>query len=149
MDLAYSAEHLQFQAEVNQFLQHEWDPARSKDKEYVGAFRRRATERGYLYRSIPRELGGSGQVPDVVKAVIIRQVFARARAPMEGCGSGVALLIPTLLEWGTPAQKEAFIPRTVTGEFLWAQGYSEPGAGSDLASLRSRAELVGDEWVIN
>ncbi len=59
------------------------------------------------------------------------------------------MLVPTLLEKGTPEQCETFIPRTVTGELLWCQGYSEPGSGSDLASLQSRAELVGDQWVIN
>ena len=59
------------------------------------------------------------------------------------------MLVPTLLEHGTAEQKQRFIPQTLTGEFLWAQGYSEPNAGSDLASLKTRGELVQDEWVIN
>jgi alkylation response protein AidB-like acyl-CoA dehydrogenase len=59
------------------------------------------------------------------------------------------MLAPTLLEKGSDWQKERFVPPTVRGEFRWCQGYSKPGAGSDLASLRTRAELVGDEWVIN
>jgi alkylation response protein AidB-like acyl-CoA dehydrogenase len=149
MDLSHSAEHLKFKAEVERFLRDEWDASRRNLPRYVDAFRVNAIARGYLYRSVPGQYGGSEQPPDVVKAEIIRAAFAAARAPIEVPGNGVALLIPTLLEWGTGAQKEEFIPKTVTGEFLWAQGYSEPGAGSDLASLRSRAELVGNEWVIN
>jgi alkylation response protein AidB-like acyl-CoA dehydrogenase len=68
---------------------------------------------------------------------------------MEVPGNGNALLVPTLLEWGTEQQKSDFIPKTLTGEYLWAQGYSEPGSGSDLASLSSRARLEGNEWVID
>ena len=59
------------------------------------------------------------------------------------------MLVPTLLDRGEEWQKQRFIPRTLTGEYRWAQGYSEPGSGSDLASLRTRGELVDDEWVIN
>jgi len=149
MDLSYSPDHIDFQRQVREFLRKEWTPAKAGDRQYVRAFRAQATELGYLYRSVPRRYGGGEQPPDVVKAEIIREAFGAARAPMEVPGNGVALLTPTLLEWGTEAQKERFIPATVRGEYLWAQGYSEPGAGSDLASLRSKAELVGDEWIIN
>lgn len=152
MDLSYSDEHVAFQQEVRAFLAANWSPTRAKDRErrvaYFAKFRRDATERGYLYRSVPRAYGGSEQAADVVKAAIIREEFAAANAPTEVPGNGVALVIPTLLEWGTEAQKQTFIPNTVAGEFMWAQGYSEPGAGSDLASLRSKAELVDGEWVI-
>jgi len=149
MDLRYTEEQLAFQQSVRQFLAEQWDAAWLRDSARVGQFRLAATERGFLYRGVPRRYGGSEQAPNVIHAQIIREEFATARAPMEVPGNGVALLIPTLLEWGSEAQKARFIEPTVRGEFRWAQGYSEPGSGSDLASLSSRAVLEGDEWVIN
>jgi alkylation response protein AidB-like acyl-CoA dehydrogenase len=149
VDLQYDAGQRAFQARVQQFLQQRWDPAQRRDPTFVAAFRAAATAQGYLYRGVPRRYGGSGQPPDVVRALIIREAFAEARAPLEAPGNGVALVVPVLVEWGSEAQQQAFIPRTLTGEYRWAQGYSEPGAGSDLASLTTRAELVGDQWVIN
>ena len=98
---------------------------------------------------MPRQYGGSEQAPDVLKAQIIREEFARARAPREVPGIGNMMLVPTLLECGTPEQRERFIAKTLSGEYFWAQGYSEPNSGSDLASLRTRAELKGNEWMIN
>ncbi|MET0984525.1 MAG: acyl-CoA dehydrogenase family protein [Steroidobacteraceae bacterium] len=149
MNLSYSQEYLSFQAEVRLFLSQQWDRSRAKEPGYVQEFRSRATGRGLLYRAIPRLYGGSEQPPDVLKAQIIREEFAQARAPMEVPGNGVSMVVPTLLECGEPWQCERFIPRSLTGEYRWAQGYSEPGSGSDLASLKTKAELVGDEWVIN
>jgi alkylation response protein AidB-like acyl-CoA dehydrogenase len=98
---------------------------------------------------VPKRFGGSEQAADVLRAQVIREEFARVRAPMEVLGNGMSMLVPTLLERGEEWQKERFIPKTVSGEYGWAQGYSEPGSGSDLASLRTRGELVGDEWVVN
>lgn len=148
MDLRYTEEQQAFQNAVRDFLTGEWNSSLSRDADAVGAFRQKATDKGYLYRGVPRLYGGSEQVPDVIRAQIIREQFAGARAPMEVPGNGVALLVPTLLEWGSETLKERFIEKTVRGEYLWAQGYSEPGSGSDLASLSSRAVLDGDEWVI-
>jgi alkylation response protein AidB-like acyl-CoA dehydrogenase len=150
MDLEFTPEQEAFRAEVAAFLHAHWDrPAMKSDKAAIAAFRRRATAKGYLYRGIPHAYGGSEQPSDVIRAQIIREAFAEAGAPMEVPGNGNALLVPTLLEWGTEEQKTAFIPRTLTGEYLWAQGYSEPGSGSDLASLSSRARLENGEWIID
>jgi alkylation response protein AidB-like acyl-CoA dehydrogenase len=80
---------------------------------------------------------------------VIREEFGRVRAPMEHAGNGITMLVPTLLERGADWQQERFIPPTIRGEYRWAQGYSEPGSGSDLASLRTRGELRGDEWIVN
>ena len=80
---------------------------------------------------------------------VIRQEFDRAGVPHRVSVQGPRMLVPTLLECGSEEQRREYIAPTLTGELTWCQGYSEPGAGSDLASLQSRAELVGDEWVIN
>lgn len=148
MDLEIGEEYKAFQAEVKAFLRASWPPAKMSE-DAVRAFRTLATEAGYLYRNVPKRYGGSEQSADAIKAQIIRDCFRKARAPMEVMGNGVSLLVPTLLGCGEEWQKEKFVPRTLTGEYFWAQGYSEPGSGSDLASIRTRAELVGDEWIIN
>ncbi len=149
MDLSFSAEHELFRERLRTFLEEGWTRPRTKgEKVDASAFRAAAIERGYLYRGIPQRLGGSEQAPDVVKARIIAEEFERVRAPGEIKGVGTQMLVPTLLECGTEWQKDRFIPRTLTGEYRWCQGYSEPGSGSDLASLRTRGVLEGDEWVV-
>lgn len=144
MDLHYGPEHDAFRAEVQAFLRDHWRAGQD-----VAAFRQQAVAAGYLYRNIPRQYGGSEQPADIIKARIILEEFERARAPMEVKGSGVQMLVPTLLERGADWQKERFIRPTIEGKFRWAQGYSEPGAGSDLASLRTRADIRDGQWVIN
>ncbi len=149
MDLNYGSEYESFREEVRTFLGENWPPGGGSDAARVRAFRALATESGYLFRNFPKQYGGSEQPPDVLRAQVISEEFGRVRAPMEPAGNGVRMVAPTLLECGADWQKERFIPPTLRGEIDWAQGYSEPGSGSDLASLRTRAELVGDEWVIN
>lgn len=154
MDLSYGAEAEAFREEVRAFLAAEWQPGeRRKDelREYVRAFRRSAVDAGYLYRSVPKRYGGSEQPVDVIKAQVIREEFGRARAPMEVGGNGVNMTVPTLLEKGTDEQRELFIRKTIEGDYVWGQGYSEPGSGSDLASVRTRGELSpdGTRWIIN
>ena len=149
MELSLGEEYESFRKEVRAFLAEAW-PAGGRDagRDEQIAFRRVATERGYLNRGFPRRYGGSEQPNDPLKAQVIAEEFAGARAPHEA-GLGVLLLAPTLLERGADWQKERFIPPTLSGEIQWCQGYSEPGAGSDLASLRTTAVLDGDEWVVN
>lgn len=152
MDLSYGPEYERFRADVQAFLREEWRPEGQGEaalESYVAEFRQKAIGRGYLYRNVPTRYGGSEQPPDVLKAEIVRDEFAAARAPREVSGNGVEIVVPTLLECGEEWQRESFIRRTIGGELQWAQGYSEPGAGSDLASVRTRAELAGNEWVIN
>ncbi len=152
MDLSYGAEAERFRTEVRDFLDSHWRPGALRGAElkgYIRAFRLQATEAGYLYRAVPKAFGGAEQPADVVRAQVIREEFGRARAPMEITGNGMNMLVPTLLERGTPEQQALFIRQTMSGDYQWGQGYSEPGTGSDLASVRTKAELVGDEWVIN
>ena len=92
-------------------------------------------EHGYAARTIPKEYGGYGAEPDILKSRIIAEEFIAAGLPMGMAGQGISMLVPTLLELGTEEQKQKFIGPTLRGEIIWCQGYSEPGAGSDLASL--------------
>ena len=151
-NLNYGAEAEAVRREVRAFLDENWQP-NGRRGEALGAFtndfRAAAIERGYLYRGIPKLYGGSEQPVDVVRAQVIREAFLEAHAPMEVGGNGMAMLVPTLLERGSDIQRECFIRPTLDGVFTWAQGYSEPGSGSDLASVRCRGELDGDHWVIN
>jgi alkylation response protein AidB-like acyl-CoA dehydrogenase len=126
MDLSYGAAAEDFRSEVRAFLKAEWtpDPAfrGAELKTFVRAFRLKATERGFLYRAIPKQYGGSEQPVDVIKAQVIREEFGRARAPMEIAGNGMSMTVPTLLEAGTQAQRDLFIAKTMTGEYIWGQG---------------------------
>ena len=155
MDLSYGEAAEVFRTEVRAFLSSHWPPAadlRSADlKAFIRTFRAQATDAGYLYRAIPKIYGGSEQSVDVIKAQVIREEFARARAPMEVGGNGMNMTVPTLLEKGSDEQKDLFIRETVSGDYIWGQGYSEPGSGSDLASVRTKGELSpdGSKWIIN
>ncbi|MBV9842599.1 MAG: acyl-CoA dehydrogenase family protein [Sphingomonadaceae bacterium] len=150
MELGFGPEYDSFREEVRAFIKAHWPPAdgNPKSRENERAFVIAATEAGYMHRSIPKRFGGSEQEPDIIKAEIIREELTKARAPA-GRIPGNGLVVPTLLEWGTEEQKERFIAPTLRGDILWAQGFSEPNAGSDLAALRTKAELVGDKWIIN
>lgn len=149
MNLGFGPEHEAFRDELRDFLTHTWDSSKEHEPGYVDAFREAAIARGYLYRGIPKKYGGSQQSPDVLKAQIIAEELIAARAPGEVSGPGTMMVVPVLLEVGAEWQKERFVEPTIKGKIRWAQGYSEPGSGSDLASLKTRGELVDGEWVIN
>ncbi len=104
------------------------------------------SEKGWLCPAWPKEYGGMGLSAD--KQVIMIEEFERY-----GCARlndhGPTMLGPLLIRYGTEEQKKEYLPKILSGEHIWCQGYSEPGAGSDLASLRTRAVRDGDEWVIN
>lgn len=104
-------------------------------------------EGGWICASWPREYGGRGL--STLEAVVLNEEFARARAPLRADFFGDTLVGPTMFQWGTEEQKQYFIPRILKGEIAWCQGFSEPDAGSDLASVRTVAHLEGDQWVIN
>ena len=106
-------------------------------------------ENGYFARSIPKEYGGFGGESDVIKSRIAATEFSNAGIPGPMGGQGIDMLVPTLLELGTEEQKNKYIKPTLYGEMIWCQGYSEPNAGSDLASLQTKGELIDDQWVIN
>jgi alkylation response protein AidB-like acyl-CoA dehydrogenase len=152
VDLRYGEKYEAFRAELREFLRG-WPltgaEASLPQREREARFRARGIERGYVYRHIPAAYGGAGREPDVVIDQVIQEEYALSGAPGALLTQGAGMLAPTLLEVGREDQKKRFIARALTGEDVWCQGYSEPGAGSDLASLGSRAELVGSEWVIH
>ncbi|WP_166389409.1 acyl-CoA dehydrogenase family protein [Nocardioides ochotonae] len=159
MDLSYSAEDEQFRAEVREWLadnlvgefaaikgrggsgrEHEFHEERV-------AWNQHLAKHGWTCLGWPVEHGGR-DLP-LFQQVIFHEEYARANAPAGVNHLGEQLLGPTLIAHGTEEQKRRFLPGIVNVTELWCQGYSEPGAGSDLAAVRSRAELQGDEWVIN
>lgn len=95
----------------------------------------------------PKALGGRGC--DLIEWLIFEEEYYRAGAPARVNQNGIFLLGPTLMEFGTVAQQERFLPKMATGEEIWAQGWSEPNAGSDMAAIRCRAERQGEHYVIN
>ena len=103
-------------------------------------------QQGWVAPHWPKEFGGAGLSP--MEQFIFKQEMAASGAPSVG-GQGVSQLGPTLIIHGTPEQKAEHLPKILSGEVDWRQGYSEPGAGSDLASLQTRAVRDGDEYVIN
>ncbi len=104
------------------------------------------SRKGWIAPGWPVEYGGMGLSAE-------KQVIWSEELERHGCcrlnDHGINLLAPLIIQFGTQEQKDFFLPKMLTGEHIWCQGYSEPGAGSDLASLRTRAERDGDEWVIN
>jgi alkylation response protein AidB-like acyl-CoA dehydrogenase len=117
--------------------------------EFVEQWRQTLYENGLLGITWPTEYGGAGL--SKLEQVILAEEFAKAGVPTAASPdiSGIKLLGNTLLHWGTEEQKRYFLPRILSGEDVWCQGYSEPGAGSDLASLTTRARLDGDRWLIS
>jgi len=106
-------------------------------------------EKGYFARSVPKKYGGYGGESDVIKSRIIASEFSKYNIPPPMGGQGIDMLVPTLLELGTEEQKKQYIEPTLHGKIIWCQGYSEPNAGSDLAALQTKGELIDGNWVIN
>ena len=158
MDLSYSKQDETFRKDVRAWMEKNV-PKKDKsfsdlpphDPERIGRskeWQRTLHEAGYVAMSWPKEYGGQGET-DVMRQTIVNEELVLARAPGLIGASGLTMLGPTLLQCGTDEQKQRYLPKVLTGEEIWCQGYSEPGSGSDLASLRTRAELVGDEFIVN
>jgi alkylation response protein AidB-like acyl-CoA dehydrogenase len=122
---------------------------REEADRFVEQWRATLAEHGLLGVSWPKEYGGAGLTK--VEQVVLVEELARAGVPAMGYNDtfGIKMLGGTLLRWGTEAQKRSFLPRILSGEDRWCQGFSEPGSGSDLASLSTRAVRDGDHWVID
>lgn len=156
MDMEFSEEDLAFREEVRSFLKEKL-PERLKDgaRRTPGVFvepdigmewHRTLNEKGWVAPHWPKENGGTGWTP--VQRYIFEKESALAGAPALSI-LGLRLVGPVICEFGTPEQKERFLPGILSGDDYWCQGYSEPGSGSDLASLKTTARLEGDEYVVN
>ena len=107
----------------------------------------RCAERGFTVPTWPKEYGGAGLDKD--ENLVLRSEMGRINARPPLVGMGLSMIGPALLEYGTEAQKEEHLPKIARGDIWWCQGYSEPGSGSDLASLRTSAVEEGDDFIVN
>ncbi len=152
MDLNYGQEYEDFRKEIKTFIKDNekvnLHGAKLRSPERV-KWQKKLIDHGYFARSIPKEYGGFGGDEDIIKTRIIAEEFAKSPIPKPLGGQGIQMLVPTLLELGNEEQKQTYIKPTLHGEMIWCQGYSEPNSGSDLASLQTKGELDGEEWVIN
>ena len=110
-------------------------------------WRDRAAARGWTAPAWPTQYGGGGL--EKAQHQVLAEEMARIKALPPATGMGLAMIGPTLLEMGTEEQRQRHLPKIITGEAQWCQGYSEPGAGSDLAGLQTKAVLDGDQFIIN
>jgi len=158
MELRFTPEEERFRREVREFIQKELPP-RWRGPIYIEAvferddywevnrrLQRKLGEKGWLALAWPREYGGQERSP--MEQLIFAEEIAYHRCPGFDF-FGVKMLAPTLLHFGTEEQKRRFLPPIARGEVWWCQGFSEPNAGSDLASLQTRAEDRGDHFVVN
>ena len=157
MDFSYPAEVEQFRTELRDWLSANLTdeliaarrPTGRDDAafEMLRAWNRTMADAGWAAVSWPREYGGRGAT--VLEQLVYSEETTRARAPMPLNVIGMNNIAPALMQYGTDAQKRELLPRMVRADDIWCQGMSEPEAGSDLASLRTRAVLDGDEYVVN
>jgi alkylation response protein AidB-like acyl-CoA dehydrogenase len=152
-----NAEEAAFREEVRNFIKTEIKPDEQASElaergMYRGAFERlkglrsKLSERGWIAPAWPKEYGGAGL--DVMRQFIMNEEFAQNRIPPVG-GMGVSMVGPTIITHGNEEQKKEHLSRILSGDVQWCQGFSEPGSGSDLASLQTRAVKDGDDYVIN
>ncbi len=156
MELAYAPQDEAFRAEIRAWLKENlpkgwFDPnfemSAEERKKFNDEWPEKLFKGGWICATWPKEYGGTGLT--TMQGVVLSEEFANARAPMRADFFGDTLVGPTILQWGTEEQKKEFLPKILSGQVRWCQGFSEPNSGSDLASLKTSAILDGDEWVIN
>jgi len=155
MDLNLTKEELTFRDELRTWLAvnvpKDWNEWREKPIEesfpYLRAWQRKLQEGRWAAVSWPKEYGGRGAT--LMEQAIFWEEMARVEAPPMANSLGLGLIGPTIIAYGTEAQKKRYIPKILSAEEIWCQGFSEPNAGSDLAGLQMEARLDGDHYVVN
>lgn len=153
MDLTYTPAQKAFRAQVRAWLKDNVPQQRFESYDTRDGFEQhrqweaKLAEAGYSAVTWPKELGGLGC--DLNEWLIFEEEYWAADAPARVNQNGVLLLAPTLMEFGTPEQKARFLPRMARCDDMWAQGWSEPNAGSDMAAISSRAIRRGDKFILN
>ncbi len=157
MDLSFTEEEEHYRARVREFLKNNlpegWGTASYQLPrgralvEMLRDWQRRMLKHGFVAMAWPREYGGQGA--GAVEMAIFSEECARVRAPGALNSLAISQVGPTIIQHGTAEQKRRFLTAIVNADEIWCQGFSEPNAGSDLASLRTRAELAGDEFIVN
>jgi alkylation response protein AidB-like acyl-CoA dehydrogenase len=156
MDLAFNAEELAFQKEVREWIAANMpaevaeESRRSRtshvSKERLLQWQKKLAGKGWLCPNWPKEYGGPGW--NSTQKFIFEMEMARADSPYLSSFS-IKMVAPVLMKYGSEVQKKRYLPKIAAAEELWCQGYSEPGSGSDLASLRTKAERQGDHYLVN
>ena len=156
MDLNLTPAETSFRDELRAWLQAnvpaDWETHRLRDSmeerfRYLRQWQRRVYEAGWAGVAWPKEYGGRGAT--LLEQVIFTQEMARAGAPPLANVLGLSLIGPTIITYGTPAQKTRYLANILSGDEIWCQGFSEPNAGSDLAGLRTEARRQGDHFIVN
>jgi alkylation response protein AidB-like acyl-CoA dehydrogenase len=150
MDLTFDHSELQFRDELRGWLAENpaGEPPDSEDQHYAWRrdFQRRLAGGGWAAVHWPREYGGRGAT--LTQSAIFFEELGRSGAPLPANALGLLLAGPTIMTWGTEEQKERYLAPIVTADEIWCQGFSEPEAGSDLASLKTRAVKRNNEWIV-
>ncbi len=156
MDLNLNPEETRFRDELAAWLKanvpRDWEQRRLRDSmhdrfAFLRTWQKKVYEGGWAGVSWPKEYGGRGAT--LMEQVILTQEMAKAGAPPLANVLGLSLIGPTIVHYGTEAQKKRYLANILNGDEIWCQGFSEPNAGSDLANLRTEARLEGDHYIVN
>jgi len=147
MDLSYTPQEEAFRARVRAWIAENKPSGGGRDPEALRSWQKRLHRAGFLGAAWPKEHGGAGL--SSMEQAILNEEMARANAPAPLGSMGISWVGPAILKFGTEAQKQRFIAPLLAGDDIWATGYSEPNAGSDMFNTQTRAVRDGDEYVIN
>jgi alkylation response protein AidB-like acyl-CoA dehydrogenase len=148
VDFELTSEEEAFREEVRRFLDENLPPPEQRSPSFEGEWQRKVREKRWVGFSWPADVGGGGGT--IMEQVILKEEMSKRKAPSLGtCFMGLAWVGPAIIQWGTEEQKQKFIPDILDGKYQWCTGYSEPGSGSDLASLQCKGVREGDHYVVN